>query len=81
MISSGASPAQNIMITVPVTTPNHRCHKNDMVSVVKALDIAAIRQKSSCYSPTAEAFPKTVQQSYVRHKHGVDLPPQALCHS
>lgn len=35
MISGGAGPAQNIMIAVPVMTPNHKCHKNDMASIVK----------------------------------------------
>lgn len=35
MISSGAGPAQNIIIAVPVMTPNHKCHKNDITSVVK----------------------------------------------
>lgn len=34
MIFSGARPAQNI-ITVPVMTPNHKCHKNDITSIVK----------------------------------------------
>lgn len=35
MISSGAGPAQNIIITVPVMTPDHKCHKNDITSIVK----------------------------------------------
>lgn len=35
MIFSGAKPAQNVIITVPVMTPNHKCHKNDIISIVK----------------------------------------------
>lgn len=35
MISRGAGPAQNIIITVPVMTPNHKCHKTDITSAVK----------------------------------------------
>lgn len=35
MIFSRDGPAQNIIITVPVMTPNHKCHKNDITSIVK----------------------------------------------
>lgn len=35
ILSSGAGPVQNILITVPVMTPNDRCHKNDITSALK----------------------------------------------
>lgn len=80
-IFRGARPAQNIIITAPVVTPNHNCHKNDTASVVKLSTKQWFNEKTILLqradSKTPERMPKTAplqteQQSHASHKQ--DLP-------